>query len=88
MTTTNEKMLRNLNSYLRGLARRRSSGTVTSDDAHIFLTRNGVSSKQIRTRLSYINSVFSTAAFESVGSVPSSRPSARGRMITEWVLSN
>jgi hypothetical protein len=84
-SSTSEKTRTRLNSYLRSLSRRRNTGLVTSDDAHAFLTKEGVSSKKVRTRLSYINSVLRYPNFEAAGDVPSSRPVARGRRITAWV---
>ena len=82
----NESIQKRLGTYLRGLANRRSTGTVTADDAHTFLTRNGVREQMVRTRLAYINSVLREPIFEAVGSTPSERPAARGRSITEWSL--
>lgn len=78
-----ERTVTGLRSYLRNTANRRSSGTVTADDAHTYLTRQGVRELMVRTRLSFINSAFSNG-FDSVGAVASSRPSAKGRYITEW----
>ena len=79
-----EKTVSGLRSYLRSTANRRSSGTVTADDAHTYLTRKGVRELMVRTRLSFINSAFSNG-FEAVGEVASSRPAAKGRYITEWI---
>jgi len=86
LSARNEGLVSNLRSYLRGLARRRSSGTVTADDAQSFLTRKGMNEKMVRTRLAVINAAFMNGEFESAGSVPSSRPAAKGRSITEWTL--
>lgn len=77
---------RKLTSYLRGLASRRSTGVVTADDVHTYLTREGVLSKQVRTRLSFINSAFGSGMFEQDGMVASGRPEAKGRYITAWTL--
>lgn len=74
-----------LSSYLRGLSRRRSTGVVTSDDVHTFLDREGISSRQANTRLKFINSVLREPTFATVGTTPSARPAARGRVISEWV---
>lgn len=73
-----------MRSWLSGLARRRSTGTVTADDAHRYLDREGVRPQQVRTRLSFINSVLREPNFEYAGERPSERPAARGRTITEW----
>ncbi len=78
-----EELMRGLTTYLRSLANRRSSGTVTADDVHNFLTRKGVREGMVRTRLSFVNAVFSNG-FRPVGTRPSSRPAARGRSITEY----
>lgn len=76
-----------LRSYLRSLSRRRSRGTVTADDVHTFLSKRGVQRKA-NVRLSYINSVLRGPDFMNVGNIPSSRPVARGRVISEWMASN
>jgi hypothetical protein len=77
---------RRIMSYLRSLANRRESGVVTADDVHNYLTRDGVREQQTRTRLSFINSVFSSEMFERVGTMASSRPSAKGRAISAYTL--
>jgi len=77
---------RRITSYLRSLANRRSTGVVSADDVHNYLTRDGVREQQVRTRLSFINSVFSSGMFEQDGMVASSRPQAKGRYITAWTL--
>mgnify|MGYP003338877665 FL=1 len=79
-------MSRRISSYLRSLASRRSSGVVTADDVHNYLTRDGVRPQQVRTRLSFINNVFSNGMFEQDGMVPSARPQAKGRSITAWTI--
>ena len=88
--TYNEKeydaTARRISSYLRGLANRRSSGVVTADDVHTYLTRDGVREQQTRTRLSFINTVFSNGMFEQDGMVASARPQAKGRSITAWTV--
>lgn len=81
-----EKLINGMTSYLRSLANRRSSGVVTADDAHNYLTRAGINELMVRTRLSFINSVFSTGMFEQVGRAPSARPQARGRSISTWTV--
>lgn len=73
-----------LRSWLRSLARKRVSGTVTADDVHRYLDRDGVRPKQVRTRLRFINSVLRSPNFQYVGETRSTRPAARGRMISEW----
>lgn len=75
-----------MRSWLSGLARRRSTGTVTADDVHTYLDREGVQPQQVRTRLRFINSVLREPNFEVTGATPSSRPAARGRMISEWTI--
>lgn len=84
--STRENMVRGLTSYLRSLANRRSTGTVTADDVHTFLSRKGVSARQYRTRLSFINSVLREPMFEASGTVYSTRPQAKGRAISAWTL--
>jgi hypothetical protein len=81
-----EKLINGMTSYLRSLANRRSSGVVTADDAHNYLTRAGIREQMVRTRLSFINSVFGTGMFEQVGRTPSARPRARGRSISTWTV--
>jgi len=75
-----------MTSYLRSLASRRSTGIVTADDVHNYLNREGVQPKQVRTRLSFINSVFGSGMFEQTGTVASSRPAAKGRAISTWTI--
>ena len=79
------RMTARMRTYLTGLARRRNSGTVTADDAHTYLDRQGVKS-QPTTRLRFINSVLRQPTFFQAGTVASSRPAARGRSITEWTV--
>lgn len=74
-----------MRSWLSSLARRRSNRTVTADDVHTYLDRQGVRS-QVRTRLSYINSVLREPNFECTGTTRSSRPAAKGRTIGQWTL--
>lgn len=88
-TFTNEEFDRTANrmrSYLYSLARKRTEGTVTADDAHRYLDREGVRPQQIRTRLSFINSVLREPNFEYVGMTNSERPAAKGRAISEWTI--
>ncbi len=84
-TKQRERTVTGLRSYLRSLTNRRSSGTVTADDAHTYLTRQGIRPQMVRTRLSFINSAFSNG-FEAVGEVASGREAAKGRYITEWTV--
>lgn len=87
ISSRNEDLVSNLRGYLRGLARRRNSGTVTAVDAQNYLDRQGVREQMTRTRVAVINSALQGGDFMSTGyEVPSTRPSARGRMITEWQL--
>jgi hypothetical protein len=86
-TTEFETTARRMTSYLRSLANRRSSGIVTADDAHNYLTREGVHQKQVRTRLSFINSTLGgSGMFEQAGTIASARPQAKGRSITAWMI--
>lgn len=85
-TQEREATTRRISSYLRGLASRRTDGVVTADDVHTYLTRDGVRTEQVRTRLSFINSVFSNGMFEQDGMVASTRPRAKGRYISAWTL--
>lgn len=75
-----------MKSWLYSLARRRSTGTVTADDVHTYLDREGVQPQQVRTRLSFINSVLREPNFDRAGMTNSTRPAARGRTITEWTI--
>jgi len=85
-TTEFEATARRMTSYLRSLSNRRSSGVVTADDVNAYLTREGVHQKQVRTRLSFINSVLAgSGEFEQNGMVASTRPQAKGRSITAWM---
>jgi len=79
-TNTSKKM----RTWLNSLIRRRQSGTVTADDIHTYLDRQGVSPREVRTRLRFINSMFGSGEFVPVGYSRSTRPVARGRTITEW----
>jgi hypothetical protein len=79
-----EQMQNRIRSYLRRLSSQRSNGYVTADDVHNYLTRENVNPQQIRTRLSFINAVLREPDFEPADAVPSSRPAAKGRMITAW----
>jgi hypothetical protein len=88
-TYTNEEYNRTANrmrSWLYTLARRRANGTVTADDAHTYLDREGVRPQQVRTRLSFINSVLREGNFEYAGYTSSTRPAAKGRAICEWTV--
>lgn len=85
MNRTSDKIRTGLAKYLRNLASRRN-GTVSADDAHRFLTKNGVSERRVRERLSYINSTLREPTFSPAGETRSERPVARGRYITEWSL--
>lgn len=74
-----------MRTWLMNLARKRSSGVVTADDAHTYLDRQGVQA-QPRTRLRYINTVLREPTFAYEGQTRSTRPRAKGRMITEWTV--
>lgn len=78
-----DRVVSQLNSYLRGLSRRRSNGIVTADDVQNYLTKKGFGMGQ-NERLSLTRSVLGEQNFVAVGEVPSRRPAARGRVITAW----
>lgn len=87
LSSRNEGLVSNLRGYLRGLARRRTSGTITAADAQNYLDRQGVREQMIRTRLAIVNSALQSGEFAPTGyEVASTRPSAKGRSITEWTL--
>lgn len=75
-----------MRSWLTSLARKRNSRTVTADDAHTYLDRQGVQPQQVRTRLRFINSVLREPNFAYAGRTTSSRPAAKRRMISEWSI--
>jgi hypothetical protein len=75
-----------MRTWLYDIARKRVSNTVTADDAHTYLDREGVRPLQVRTRLRFINSVLRDTNFAPVGMTPSQRPVAKGRAITEWSI--
>ena len=78
-----DRVISQLNSYLRGLSRRRSDGIVTADDVQNYLTRKGFNFGQ-NERLSVTRSVLGEPNFVPVGTVSSRREAARGRTITAW----
>lgn len=80
-----DNLERKTRSYLRKLARGRVSGTVTADDVHRFLRNNNIRLSQ-NEQISLTRKVLSEPTFYPDGRVPSRRPEARGREITEWVL--
>jgi hypothetical protein len=80
-----ERTTQKMRTWLRSIARKRASGTVTADDAHKYLDREGIRPQQVRTRLSFINAVLRNPDFVYAGEARSSRPAARGRVITEWM---
>lgn len=81
-----DRLRNGMRSWLYSLVRRRTSGTVTADDAHTYLDRNGIRKGHIRTRLSFINSVLRESNFDYAGTIPSMRPAARRRQINEWTV--
>lgn len=81
-----ERTVNGMRSWLASLARKRVGGTVTADDAHTYLDREGVSRKHVRARLSFINSVLRPGNFDYAGVTPSTRPAARRRLINEWTI--
>ncbi len=74
-----------LHNYLFKLSLKRTfpNDVVTADDAHKYLDTLGVP-KNVRTRLSFINSVLREPNFAPVGTKYSLRSKAKGRAITEW----
>lgn len=86
LASRNESVVTSLRSYLRSLARKRSSRTVTADDAQNYMNRQGMLEGKIRSRIAVINSAFQGGEFRSVGYTNSTRPEAKGRTITEWSL--
>lgn len=86
LSARNASVVSGVRSYLRKLANRRIAGTVTADDAHRYMNQYESLNGKIRTRLAITNSAFLGGNFESVGMVPSTRPEARSRQITEWSL--
>jgi len=79
-----ESVVNKLTSYLRRLSRTRSTRVVTADDAQRFLDRTLTNAASQDERLSFIRTVLASPTFESVGRRPSSRPVAKGRLVTEW----
>ena len=79
-----DRVVSRMRSWLYTLVRRRNSGTVTADDVHTYLTREGVRTDQVITRLSLTNAVLRSPNFEPAGMTSSTRPAAKGRAITEW----
>lgn len=86
-TLTKDKLVSALTTYLRNLAGKRTNRTVSADDVHTFLTKRGVSERQVRTRLAYVNTVLRRPTFKRAGEVTSSRPAAKYRRVTSWKLS-
>lgn len=84
-TTESTTIRRRLQTYLRSLSRSRTSGVVTAEDAHRWLQKNGVRTRNVSTLLSYINSTLRSPNFMPVGFRNSSRPASRGRRIRTWI---
>ena len=81
----NARNVNKLRSYLRGLASRRSSGTVTADDVHRWINNNtNIGEDSSRIRLSYVNAALREPDFTPGDWTVSERPAAKGRMISEW----
>lgn len=74
-----------MRTWLKSIASRRNSGTVTADDVHTYLDREGVRRQQVRTRLAFINAALRTPYFTNVGDRASLRPAARYRTISVWM---
>ena len=81
-----EKIVNSVRTRLSQLAKRRSSGTVSADDVHRLLDQTGVAKRQPNVRLGFVRSVLREPTFEYAGEARSTRPAARGRMISEWAL--
>ena len=78
-STSRRNMLRLVRDRLVERARRRDTGTFTSDDIHTLMRNRGFS------RRSVIASVLNESNFcKTGGMVPSTRKVARGRKINEW----
>lgn len=84
-STRYDRIVRGMRSWLYSLSRRRVNNTVTADDAHTYLDRQGFRKREIFTRLSFINAVLRDGNFDVVGKTPSTRPAARRRLINEWM---
>jgi len=79
--TGRREMLRLVRDRLVERARRRSTGTFTSDDVHTLLKHR----KYNGDFQSVISTVLNESNFCSTGgTVPSARPTARGRQINVW----
>lgn len=87
-TVSKKERLVKLHKHLKGLTNRRSfpNDIVTADDAEKYLDTLGVS-RDVRTRLSLINSVLRSPNFTAVGERYSTRSKAKRRAITEWARS-
>jgi threonyl-tRNA synthetase len=79
-----ERTVNGMRSWLYSLVRRRANATVTADDAHTYLDRQGFRKNEVFTRLSFINTVLRDGNFIYAGRTPSTRPAARRRLINEW----
>lgn len=79
-----DRVVSQLTSYLRGLARRRTSNAVTADDVQNYLNRKGFVLEQ-NERLSLTRSVLSEDNFIPFLTVPSKREAAKGRRVTQWI---
>lgn len=79
-----DRNINGLHNYLRGLAVRRNSNSVTADDAARWLDRKGIDN--VETRLSITNAVLNnhSTTFEGTGYTRSERASRRGGRIREW----
>lgn len=84
--TKYDRTVRGMRSWLNSLVRRRANRTITADDAHTYLTRQGFRKNEVYTRLSLINSVLRDGNFDVVGQTPSTRPAARRRLINVWTV--
>ena len=81
-----DRTVKEMRGWLASIARKRNARTVTADDAHVYLDRQGFRKNEIFTRLSFINSVLRYGNFEYAGRTPSTRPAARRRLINEWTI--
>lgn len=86
-STTTEKTVAKATSYLRSLAKKRTSSIVTADDVQSFLSKAGFKGNTNK-RLSVIRSVLRGPTFYAIGNTRSTREAARSRTITAWKLNS
>lgn len=79
---SNDKVVENARSYVRGLIRRRNNRKASADDVQRYLNLKGFRG-DVNERLSVVRSVLRTP-LRPTGTMKSRRPEARGRSITAW----